>query len=281
MAYQVTTGRFVGRTQELARLRELLARAADGEPLVALIGGEAGVGKTRLVEQLAATAQRAGRAGAARRLCAAGRGGPAVRAGHRGAARPGRRPGPGRAGGGRRPGPRGARPAAARPRLERPRARPRVPGSRAPVRGGCSSVLLGVVQRLAAQAPLLWVMEDLHWADRSTRDLLAYLATYLRSGRVCWCCTFRSDELHRLHPLRRLLGELARNRRVQRLELPRFTRAELAEQLAGLLGADPPARLVDDIYARSEGNPFFAEELLLAGAGADPGGCRPACRRCC
>src|SRR5499425_2277695 len=57
MAYQVTAGRFVGRTQELARLRHLLARAAAGEPLVALVGGEAGVGKTRLVEQLAAGGQ--------------------------------------------------------------------------------------------------------------------------------------------------------------------------------------------------------------------------------
>jgi DNA-binding NtrC family response regulator len=56
MAYQVTTGRFVGRTQELARLHQLLARAADGQPLVAVLGGEAGVGKTRLVEQLAAIA---------------------------------------------------------------------------------------------------------------------------------------------------------------------------------------------------------------------------------
>jgi predicted ATPase len=52
---------------------------------------------------------------------------------------------------------------------------------------------------------------------------------------------------------------------VQRLDLGRFTRAEVAEQLAGLLGADPPTRLLDDLYARSEGNPFFAEELLLAG----------------
>jgi hypothetical protein len=57
MASQVTAGRFVGRTQELARLRQLLARAANGQPLVALVGGEAGVGKTRLVEQLAATAR--------------------------------------------------------------------------------------------------------------------------------------------------------------------------------------------------------------------------------
>ena len=131
--------------------------------------------------------------------------------------------------------------------------------------GRLFELLLGVVQRLAARGPLLWVMEDLHWADRSTRDLLAFLATYLRSGRVLLVGSFRSDELHRLHPLHPLLGELARNRRVRRLELGRFTRAEVAEQLAGLLGTDPPARLVDDIYARSEGNPFFAEELLLAG----------------
>src|SRR5262245_1031456 len=60
MAYQVTTGRFVGRTQELAWLRELLTQAAAGEPLVALLGGEAGVGKTRLVEQLVATANEQG-----------------------------------------------------------------------------------------------------------------------------------------------------------------------------------------------------------------------------
>jgi hypothetical protein len=67
------------------------------------------------------------------------------------------------------------------------------------------------------------------WAGRSTRDLLAYLATYLHAHPVLLMLTFRSDELDRLHPLRRLLGELARNRRVVQLELPRFTRAEVAE----------------------------------------------------
>jgi predicted ATPase len=135
--------------------------------------------------------------------------------------------------------------------------------------GQLFELLVGVVQRLAATVPLLWVLEDLHWADRSTRDLLAYLATALRSGRVLLVLTFRSDELDRRHPLRRLLGELGRNRRVVRLELPRFSRAELTQQVAGLLGADPSARLVDDLYARSGGNPFFAEELVLAGG--DPG----------
>jgi DNA-binding CsgD family transcriptional regulator/tetratricopeptide (TPR) repeat protein len=264
MTDQVTTGRFVGRTQELARLGDLLARAAAGEALVALVGGEAGVGKTRLAEQLAATA-----GGQGVRVL----GGGCVPLGEEGvpfaplvealrglardldAAELEAVAGP------------------ARPELGR--LVPDLPWSANGTSGAAVvgagqgrlfELLLGVVERLATGAPLLWVIEDLHWADRSTRDLLAFLATSLRSGRVLVVGTFRSDELDRLHPLRRLLGELGRNRRVRRLELPRFTRPEVAEQLAGLLGADPPARLVDDIYARSEGNPFFTEELLLAGA---------------
>jgi len=274
MADQVMTARFVGRAEELARLRELLARAADGEPLVALIGGEAGVGKTRLVEQLAATVGEQG----ARVL----RGG-CVPLGEEGlpfapvvqtlrglardldAAELEAVAGPASADLGRLV-----------PDLawgDEASAGPAVVGAG---QGRLFELLLGVVQRLAARTPLLWVVEDLHWADRSTRNLLAFLTATLRSGRVLLVGTFRSDELHRLHPLRRLLAELARNRRVVRLELPRFTRAELAEQLTGLLGTDPPPRLVDDIYARSGGNPFFAEELVLAGG--DPGVLPPSLR---
>jgi DNA-binding CsgD family transcriptional regulator len=278
MAYQVTVGRFVGRTQELARLRELLARATAGEPLIALIGGEAGVGKTRLVEQLAATAS-----GQGTRVLRGG----CVPLGEEGL-----------------PfapvtealralvdqlDPDELHTVAGPARQELGRLLPELAwGSEAAGDAGAMGVgqasqgrlftlLLGVVQRLAATAPLLWVMEDLHWADRSTRDLLAYLATALRVGRVLLVGSYRSDEVDRLHPLRGLLGELVRNRRVHRLELPPFTRAELAEQLAGL-GADPSARLVDEIYARAEGNPFFTEELLLAGAAADPGVLPPSLR---
>jgi hypothetical protein len=117
MAYQVTTGRFVGRTQELARLRQLLARAADGPPLLVLLGGEAGVGKTRLAEQLAATARGQG----VRVL-----GGGCVPLGEEGlpfapvveALRgPDRPAGPSRASGSRRSRPAGAGPAGARPGL--------------------------------------------------------------------------------------------------------------------------------------------------------------------
>jgi predicted ATPase len=105
MTDQVTTGRFVGRTQELARLRDLLTRAAAGEALVALVGGEAGVGKTRLVEQLAVTAGGQGVRVLGGGCVPLGEEGvpfaPLVQA-LRGLA-PG--PGPSRVGGGRRPGP--------------------------------------------------------------------------------------------------------------------------------------------------------------------------------
>jgi DNA-binding CsgD family transcriptional regulator/tetratricopeptide (TPR) repeat protein len=273
MAYQVTAGRFVGRTQELALLRGLLARAASGSPLIAVIGGEAGVGKTRLVEQLAATTSEQGVRVLRGGCVPLGEEGvpfaPVIEA-LRGLA------------GDLDPaelevvaGPAHADLARLVPDLVwSGQAGPAV-GVAGAGQGRLFELLLGVVGRLAAGVPLLWVMEDLHWADRSTRDLVAFLATALRSGRVLLVGTFRSDELDRRHPLRRLLGELARNRRVERLELPRFSRAELADQLAGLLGAAPPARLVDDVYARSEGNPFFAEELLLAGVDAGPGALPP------
>ena len=282
MAYQVMSGRFVGRTEELARLRELLARAADGEAGVALVGGEAGVGKTRLADQLAATANeqdvRVLRGGCVP-LGEEGLPFAPVTAALRGLvgkldpAELEAVAGPARADLGRLlPDLAWGAGAAAAAAVGA--------GGAGASQGRLFELLLGVVERLAATAPLLLVMEDLHWADRSTRDLVAFLAAYLRSVRVLLLLTFRSDELHRLHPLRGLLGELARNRRVERLELPRFTRAELAEQLAGLLGADPPARLVDDVHARSEGNPFFAEELVVAsdGAGAGPGALPPSLR---
>jgi tetratricopeptide (TPR) repeat protein len=273
MVFQVTAGRFVGRTQELTRLRELLARAADGQPVVAVVGGEAGIGKTRLADQLAATASEQGglvlRGGCVPLSDDGVPFAPVIEAlrGLAGELDPAELEavaGPARAEIGR-----------LLPDLAwRDHAGP-VAGVASASQGRLFELLLGLIQRLAERAPLLLIMEDLHWADRSTRDLIAYLTAYLRSGRIMVVLTFRSDELHRLHPLHGLLGELARNRRVQRLELARFTRAELAEQLAGLLGADPAVRLVDDIYARSAGNPFFAEELVLAGGGTDPGALPP------
>jgi hypothetical protein len=139
-------------------------------------------------------------------------------------------------------------------------------GAGALVPGRLFELLLGVLHRLAARGPLLPVVEDLHWADQSTRDLLGFLVRNLRAG-VTLLLTYRSDELHRRHPLRPFLGELDRGGRTERLELGRLGRRELGELLAGILGEPAPAALAREILARSQGNPFFAEELLAAHAG--------------
>jgi predicted ATPase len=130
--------------------------------------------------------------------------------------------------------------------------------------GRLFELVLWLLGRLADPAPLVLALEDLHWSDRSARDLLAFLVRNLRTERVLLVATYRSDELHRGHPLRPFLAELERGRRVKRLDLRPFNREEIREQLAGILGAAADASLVDSVFERSEGNAFFAEELLVA-----------------
>lgn len=272
MPSEAVTGRFVGRARELAVLGDLLARASNGEPVLVLIGGEAGVGKTRLVAQLAAKA-----AGQGVRVLRGG----CVPLGEEGLPFAPVSEALRSLAGQLAPDELAAVAGPAHEELSRLFHYPAAGGPEFPVggdvvfgRGRLFELLLDMIERLSAEVPLLLVMEDLHWADRSTRDLVTFLAGYLTAGRVLVALTFRSDELPGLHPLRGLLAELARNRRVSRLELSPFTRSELAEQLTGLLGQDPPARLVEDIYVRSEGNPFFAEELVAAER-AKPGALPP------
>jgi predicted ATPase len=133
-------------------------------------------------------------------------------------------------------------------------------------------LVLGLLGRLGEQTPLVLVVEDLHWADRSTRDLLAFLARNLRRERILVVVTYRNDEpgQQRLGPF---LAELDRAGRVERIELARLNQIQTRAQLVGILQAVPAAELVDAVFARSEGNPFFTEELLAvmrAGSGALP-----------
>ena len=136
--------------------------------------------------------------------------------------------------------------------------------------------LLSLLDRLGRDRPLALVLEDIHWADRSTRAFLVFLARSLWNERVLVIATYRSDELHRRHPLRPLLAELERDTRARRIELSRLTRDELADLLADILGGAPDDDLVERLYVRSEGNPLFTEELLAAGSTAGAG-----CRRRC
>jgi DNA-binding CsgD family transcriptional regulator/tetratricopeptide (TPR) repeat protein len=124
-----------------------------------------------------------------------------------------------------------------------------------------------LICELASGAPLLIVLEDVHWADRSSRDLLRYLLARLVDEPVAVVASYRADDLHRRHPLRPLLAELVRLPGVERLELEPLPDAEvgtLVRRLAAPAGSLPESA-VEDMVARAEGNAFYAEELLAAG----------------
>jgi ATP/maltotriose-dependent transcriptional regulator MalT len=125
--------------------------------------------------------------------------------------------------------------------------------------------LLELLDVLTERGPVALVLEDMHWADRSTRTFVSFLARSLRKERLLVVVSYRSDELHRRHPLRPFLSEVARLDLVRRIDLPPFGRTEVAEILTDILDASAEDTLVDRLYERSEGNPLYAEELLAAG----------------
>ncbi|HKE98830.1 MAG TPA: AAA family ATPase [Actinomycetes bacterium] len=255
---RVSSPVLVGRDAEVARLRAALDRAAAGQPTTVVVAGEAGVGKTRLVAELLRHAGEAGAVALTGGCLDVGEGvlayAPMVEA-LRWLTRILDPEELERALG-------GARGELARlvPELG-PRAGQEPAAPLEPMR--LFELLLGMLQRLAERSPVLVVVEDLHWADQSTRDLLGFLIRNLRAG-VALVLTYRSDELHRRHPLRPFLAELERSGRAERLEPARLGRRELAALLAGILDGPVAPALVGEILARSEGNPFFAEELLAA-----------------
>ena len=123
-------------------------------------------------------------------------------------------------------------------------------------------VLLTLLEALAEQQPVVLVVEDVHWADRSTCDLLSFLVRNIQRARVLLVVTFRSDELNRNDMLRPLLAGLARAERVSRLELARLSRAQAAMQLEGILGRPPDAALISEVYQRGGGVPLLTEALV-------------------
>jgi DNA-binding CsgD family transcriptional regulator/tetratricopeptide (TPR) repeat protein len=258
---------FVGRGAELQRLQAVLDGARSGTVGTVLVGGEAGVGKTRLLAELRTGADAAG----VRYL-----GGACVDLGD--GARPydplvaALRPwlrslapedfirivGP-------------ARSAVLQliPDLEAGDAEPMAPTLTSATQSSLYLQVLGLIERIAADATTVIALEDLHWSDRSTRDLLRFLVRNLTHGRVALIGTYRTDELNERHPFLTLLAELGRSRQVERIELAPFTRGEVHEQLAGILGSPPDRALVARVHERSGGNPFFTEELLAVAERAE------------
>ncbi|OLT42745.1 hypothetical protein BJF85_22095 [Saccharomonospora sp. CUA-673] len=273
----------IGRDAELTQLERAHQRARDGEAGGVVVAGDAGVGKTRLLAEFTERAAASGASVLTGRCLDLQSGGlpylPIVEAlgllaGSAGAEEA-----------------LASRPAVGRllAQLSDPAASPvftpaasavgddltGVLGRSAPAEAGqlqLFEAILGLLGDLAATQPVVLVVEDLHWADASTRSLVSFLCSRLGRQRLLVVASYRADDVHRRHPLRPVLAELARLPRLERLDLlplgpddARSVVTALSDEAAGGL---PPA-VVDDLVARSEGNVFFAEELVAADAVAD------------
>jgi DNA-binding CsgD family transcriptional regulator/tetratricopeptide (TPR) repeat protein len=249
---------FVGRHAELAEIQDVLGQAAEGRPGCLLVGGEAGIGKTRLIEEAGKLATAEG-VRVITGHCVQLSGGGLPFAPLIDALRQLLRTMP-------------ADELDAALGIARPHLARLLPGLESSDAAGLTDsgmpgsalleMVLGVLERLSTAGPVLFVIEDAHWADQSTRELVAYLVQALRDVPVVVLITYRSDEMHRRHPLRPLLTTWDRLRSVRRIELRRFDRDEVAAQLSAILGCEPDAALVDTVFGRSEGTPFLVEEIL-------------------
>ncbi|MEI2616398.1 MAG: AAA family ATPase [Thermomicrobiales bacterium] len=233
----------VGRERERGILRAQLRSALDGVGCLVLVSGEAGIGKTTLIDDLAGAAAARGCLvlwGHAYDLSVTPAYGPWVELLRR-------------------------YPAGVE-RLPEPPAF--VEDARSATAAGSSEALFfaaaAFFDDVARVQPLLLILEDLHWADQGSRDFLRFLARQLADRRILVAATYRSDELHRRHPLYTLLPVLVRESGVERLDVQRLdsdgSRALIASRYA--IGGDDAARLERYIQDHAEGNPLFALELL-------------------
>jgi predicted ATPase/DNA-binding CsgD family transcriptional regulator len=236
--------RLIGRAHELALLGERLRAASDGHPTVVALGGDAGCGKTRLVQEFLRHLP-----DGTLTLC--------------GACYDGRDP-----------------PVPFAPLLEAFRTRPddglgrlspATPRTRPPAE--IFERLLGRLESLGRGRLVVLAVEDLHLADRSTLDLFAFLASNLRRTRALLLMTWCGEKLPGGTDLRHYVAELAVDAGATRIDLGPLDRGELAELLADAHGRRPDDAVVAACWKRSEGNPLFALELLAAATsdgGDDP-----------
>ncbi len=251
MTSRLSSPLFVGRTAELDELHQALDAANAGALRVVLVSGEAGVGKTRLLREFSNQARSAGSRVAAGAALPFGEDGPPY-----------------------------APIVDALRRLRRELALERLADFSASDAGGLLSSpteasvpaesqaalfesVLSIFERLAVDETLVLLVEDLHWADRSTRDLLTYVAR-LASGRILIVASYRSEEIDEVHPLAGVMAELERSGIASRLEVSGLSAQDVAQMLTGIVGGSVDEATVARVIERSQGNPFFAEELLAA-----------------
>ena len=258
VARSVAGAPFVGRAAQLEQFQLALDRARLGEPGAILVSGDAGVGKTRLLSRVAELAEAQGALVVVCHCIDLGDVGLPYLSFAEALAQL------------RSATDTVEQAIAARPALGRlldgglpePHAGAENQAARLQLFDGIAAVLgaSGTARR-----PLLLMIEDLHWADSSSRDVLRFLLARLRSEHLLVVGTYRTDDLHRRHPLRPVLAELLRLPKVDHLELPPFTREELGEFSAAITGEVLSDAVLQRVLNRSEGNAYFAQELLECG----------------
>ena len=257
MARRLTSAVLVGRTGAVEALDAALEASTEGRPRHAIVGGEAGVGKTRLLAEARARAQAAeadvllggcvslgseglpfapyteiirslvARDGAAAVIAAAGRAAPDL--------------------------------ARLVPALTTEDA---APDQELWAQTRLYEALLDLFRRLALRRPLVIQLEDLHWADAGTLAATSFLLRAIDTEPISIQATYRADEVTRRHPIRPWLAEVQRDARVERIELQALAESEVDELIANIVDEPVSDHEAREIFARSDGNPFFVEELL-------------------
>ena len=246
---------FVARAAQASRIAEALDRARSGAPSLLLVAGDAGVGKTRLLEYATERARAAGARVVVGHCVDFGEVGlpylPFAEAlGELSRAEPGVV----------------EQAVAARPALGRLLPGAEGPSDDADDRLQLFEGLLDVLGSAGSAAhPLVLVLEDLHWADASSRDVLRFLAARLSGQHVLVLGSYRTDDLHRRHPMRPLTAELVRQPRVERVDLHPFAPDEFHAFATAVAGRQLATTSVDRVLERSGGNAYFAVELIEAG----------------
>jgi class 3 adenylate cyclase/tetratricopeptide (TPR) repeat protein len=251
---------YVGRAEERALLRQAVDRALGGVGGVALIAGEAGLGKTRLVDEIAVEARARGMF-VVRGQCYDMEGAPpyvpfveAIEYGLNVVPRDTFRAAMGEAG----------------PEIARfaPKVRVAFPGLPPPValptdqaRHYMFESVCDFFERSAAIQPMLMVLEDLHWADESTTQLIESVARRVERAALLVLGTYRDVDLGPRDPFIRGIEHLSRLASVSRIRLKRLSAGEVGDILRALSGREPPERLVRVVYNETEGVPLFVEEV--------------------
>lgn len=257
------TDHFVGRSAELGRLETALRHVADGEHALAVVSGESGIGKSHLLDQFATRAQQTD-ALVLRSWCAPVAGAGVAFGPIAALVREAIRLAPETADVVRDVVPDAAY--LVPEQLPRPPAASGLSGELAQLR--LLEAVRAVLAETACNRPVVAIIEDVQWADRSSADAFAYLTNRSQPPSLMVVVSYRSEDLRRHHFMHPIVTEMERAPHAERIRLEPFGTREVRRQTTSLIGTEPTEDLVRELAERSGGNPFFVSELVAAGAGS-------------